>query len=147
MTLDDRDVYRCKVAAAVAGLTSISVQFPSLSWRTSSKSVQTYTGKHKGGTVNPFLEIHIWFTIIFYQDFFFKKALLGPKNSWWSYRYHKSQHDKDKTEPDLHLWKGRVICFPLRQASNQKRTVSTSDEMKETSQNLLQLESHHYRRL
>lgn len=33
--------------------------------------------------------------------------------SWYSYRYHESQHHKDKAEPDLHLWKSRVIHFPL----------------------------------
>lgn len=79
MTMDDRDLYRCKVAAVGAGLTSISVQFPSLSWRTSSESEQTYTGKWKGKNVNPFLEIHIWFTIKFYWVLVFKKALLGHK--------------------------------------------------------------------
>lgn len=43
--------------------------------------------------------------------------MFGPKNC--SYRYQKGQHDKDKTEPDLHLWKGGIIRFPLRQSKYQ----------------------------
>lgn len=60
MICDCRVVYRCKVAAAGAGLTSTSVLFPSLSWKTSSESVQTYTGKSKGMDVDPSLEFKVF---------------------------------------------------------------------------------------
>lgn len=65
MAFDDREVYHCKVAEAGAGLTSTSALFPSLSWKTSSESVQTYTGKSKGKDVNPSLEFKV---CIFYPQ-------------------------------------------------------------------------------
>lgn len=35
-----------------------------------------------------------------------------PKSNQCSYRHHKGQNHKDKPEPDLHLRKGGVVCFP-----------------------------------
>lgn len=79
---DDRKVYRCKVAAVGAGWTSISVLFPSPSWKTSSGSVQTYTKGVSGENMNPSLEFKVytfylhWSTVTFCHFFLNIKAPL-----------------------------------------------------------------------
>lgn len=95
----DRKVYRCKVAAVAAGQTSTSARFPSPSWRTSSASVQTCTAsrdKHIQTTGMSLMNRHVW------------NERRRP-----AHRHCKSQHHKDEAEPDLHLWKCGIICFPL----------------------------------
>lgn len=121
-TFEDREVYRCKAAAVGAGSTSTSVLFPSLSWKTSSESGQTYTAKSEGENGNRSLEFKVY---PFYQHLvflvFLKRLYWVIEDNWCSYRYHKSQHDKDKSEPNLHLWKGWVIRLPLWQRLEKKK--------------------------